>query len=61
MGLMIASEGFQQNITGWILILMLVINITFNIINVFYHAFLDGRVKVRRLIQYIKERKALKV
>ncbi len=59
MGLMATEDGTQQDLTGWMLVSVLVTNITFNFITVTYHFLVDVRVKVRRVIKYIKKRRAV--
>lgn len=59
MGLMATEGGTQQDLTGWMLVSVLVTNIAFNFINVTYHFLVDVRVKVRRVIKYIKKRRAV--
>ena len=59
MGLMATEGGTQQDLTGWMLVSVLVTNIAFNFITVTYHFLVDVRVKVRRVIKYIKKRRAV--
>ncbi len=59
MGLMATEGGTQQDLTGWMLVSVLVTNIGFNFITVTYHFLVDVRIKVRRAIKYIKKRRAV--
>ena len=61
MGLMVATDGTsQQDLTGWMLVSVLIANITFNFLTVTYNFLLDAKLKVRRVIKYIKQRMAVK-
>ena len=52
---LITSEDWSKDEnTGWALIIVLAGNVTFNIINVGYHACLEGRLKLRKLIRYLR-------
>jgi hypothetical protein len=60
MGLMVVTEEDsqqQQDLTGWMLVSVLLANIAFNFITVTFHFFLNAKLKVRRLFHYIKHRR----